>query len=458
MSALSGVVTAVHPHLRFLPTGPGMAGALSARPSFPQMEWQDAEFGVIFHFDISVATKNFHGDNDTRSTFDPKDYNPRHLDTDQWIRAAKDAGAAYAVFTATHFGGFLQWQSDLYPYGLKQAAWKGGRGDIVADFVKSCGKYGIKPGLYLSTHRNAYWQVDAHFVDWGKGRGTAAQQRYNRVCEKMTEELCSRYGRLLQIWYDAGVKTPAEGGPDVLPVFERLQPHGIFYSSSQRSDIRWVGNEKGFAGYPCWATMPGGTISHNSPSWKGILGKGDPDGTYWSPAMVDTPLRGAGGIHSWFWKPGQDKGVYSLDQLLTIHERSVGRNSNMLLGVVVNPEGLVPEGDAARLTELGKTIQRIYGHPAAATRGEGKHLLIRLKKPVSLNRYVLEEDIQFGERVRSYRLKGRSGGGQWSVLDTGSCIGHKRIGRIDPAGKYSEVVLEIAESTDEPRMRRFALY
>ena len=277
-------------------------------PTFPQIEWQDSEFGIIFHFDISVATNNIRGDNAVKETFDPKEYNPAKLDTDQWVRAAKEAGATYAVFTATHFGGFLQWQSDLYPYGLKQAKWRNGKGDIVADFVKSCYKYNIKPGLYLSTHRNAFWEVDNHYVDWGKGKGTDKQKEFNRICEKMTEELCSRYGRLLEIWFDAGVKTPSEGGPDVLPIFEKYQPNGLFYNSSQRSDFRWVGNEGGFADYPCWATMPGDAYSHNAASWRNILGKGDPDGKVWSPAMVDFTLRGANGIHSWFWKPNQENG------------------------------------------------------------------------------------------------------------------------------------------------------
>lgn len=456
MSALSGMFFVAPPALHGIRDG-GTVTTI-ARPSFSQMEWQDAELGVIFHFDISVATGNIRGDNQTRDTFDPKGYDPRALDTDQWVRAARDAGAGYAIFTATHFGGFLQWQSDLYPYGLKQAAWKNGRGDIVGDFVRSCYKYRVKPGLYLSTHRNAYQHVDAHFVDWGKGKGTAAQRKYNTLCEKMTEELCSRYGRLLQIWYDAGVKTPAEGGPDVLRVFERWQPHGIFYSSTQRSDTRWVGNESGFANYPCWATMPGGVISHNSPTWKDILGKGDPDGMVWSPAMTDIPLRGANGIHSWFWKPGQETGVYSLEQLMKIHEQSVGRNTNMVVGVVINPDGLVPEGDAVRLGEFGERVRKMYSRPVATAKGAGSRLAIDLKGPVALSRYVVQEDIEYGERVRAYRLKGRSADGRWTDLDQGSCIGHKRIGRIATPSKYTAVALEVEDSTDVPQIRQLSLY
>ena len=39
------------------------------------------------------------------------------------MEAAKAYGAKYVVFVAKHCSGFLQWQSDLYPYGLKQAPW-----------------------------------------------------------------------------------------------------------------------------------------------------------------------------------------------------------------------------------------------------------------------------------------------------------------------------------------------
>jgi alpha-L-fucosidase len=425
-------------------------------PTYPQLEWQDSELGLIFHFDISITAKNFNGDNDIRETFNPKDYNPRKLDTDQWLKAAKAAGATYATFVATHFCGFLQWQSDLYPYGLKQAAWKNGKGDIVADFVESCYKYNIRPGLYLSTNNNAYWQVHNHYVDWGKGKGTAKQMEFNRICEGMVEELCSRYGRLLQIWFDAGNKTPVEGGPDVLPIFEKYQRNGIFYSSTKRADFRWVGNELGFADYPCWATMPNAAkLSHTSPEWGKYLGTGDPNGTIWSPAMVDTPLRGTNGAHSWFWKPGQENGIYSLEQLMQIYEHSVGRNSNMVLGVVINPDGLVPEGDAQRLAEFGESLSKKYANPLGSAKGEGKNITINLKAPQPLNQYIVQEDIRFGERVRSYVVKGQLATDDWIILDKGSCIGHKRIASFSNPGKFKQIVLDITESTDVPFIREF---
>jgi len=142
------------------------------KPTVGQLVWQDAEVGVIFHFDLAICAGEFAPNNMVRKVMAPSLYNPKKLDTDQWLEAAKAAGAKYAIFTATHFNGFMQWQSDLYPYGVKQAKWRNGKGDAVGDFVNSCRKHGVKPGLYFSTHRNVYWGVWGHYVDWGKARDT----------------------------------------------------------------------------------------------------------------------------------------------------------------------------------------------------------------------------------------------------------------------------------------------
>ncbi len=106
----------------------------------------------------------------------------------------------------------------------------------------------------------------------------------------MLTELCSRYGPIVEVWFDAGTKIPSEGGPDVLPIFNKYQPYSVFYHCSKRADHRWIGNESSYANYPCWATMPHGEKqSRNAPSWRPILGTGDPDGEIWSPGMVDVP-------------------------------------------------------------------------------------------------------------------------------------------------------------------------
>ena len=430
-----------------------------ALPTKAQQVWQDCEIGLIYHFDLPVASGQFASNNQVRQTLDPAGYNPTQLDTDQWIEAAKVAGAKYAIFTATHFNGFMQWQSDLYPYGVKQAKWRGGRGDVVADFVASCHKANILPGIYFSTHRNVYWKVWGHYVDWGKGKETEAQARFNRVAEGMTEELCSRYGPLMQIWYDAGVKAPFQDGPNVLPIFEKHQPESVFYHSPQRSDHRWIGNESGHAGVPCWATMPAGedALSHNSPAWRRHLHGGVAGGGCWSPGMVDVPFRATHGIHNWFWKPDQDHAVYTCEQLETIYDQSVGRNCNLVIGEVVNRDGLVPESDIARLAEFGRATAKRFAEPAGTTSGSGTTVELILAKPHTIDQIVLAEDIARGERVRRYQVEGLTGADAWTTLATGESIGHKWIHRIDPI-EVAQLRLVVTESVAEPAIRTLAAY
>lgn len=426
-------------------------------PTRAQQKWQDAEVGMLFHFDISIATGlTSMGNNTNRKLLDPQKYDPSKLDTDQWIAVAKSAGAKYAIFTATHFQGFMQWQSDLYPYGLKQAKWRNGKGDIIKDFVESCRKADILPGIYFSTHRNVYWEVWDHYVNWGKGKGTPAQAKFNRVAEGMATELFSKYGPLLQIWMDAGVKLPDEGGPDLLPLFDRYQPESIFYNSTKRSDYRWIGNEKGYADYPCWATMPDSEKGISSELWKPILGSGDPDGEIWSPGMVDVPVRGSNGIHNWFWREGQETGLDSTEKLVEMYCDSVGRNCNLVLGEVITPEGLVPEADVKRMAEFGAEIKRRFSDPIASISGTGEKINLKLPRSQKVNQIILMEDISKGERVRKFILQRKTENG-WKTIFEGSCIGHKFIHRFDEI-EVPQLRLVITESVAEPIIKEFVVY
>ena len=127
-----------------------------ACPTDAQLRWQEAGLGAMFSFDIPVY--DIGGYNWTRSyseVVDPAAYMPTKLDTDQWLEIAKAMGAGYAIFTATHVAGFRQWQSPGYPYGLRQAPWRGGKADIVRDFIESCRRYDIRPALFISVRYNA---------------------------------------------------------------------------------------------------------------------------------------------------------------------------------------------------------------------------------------------------------------------------------------------------------------
>ncbi len=427
-------------------------------PTPAQLAWQDFELGLVFHFDLPIFAPG--GWTARKGTLDPNLYQPKKLDTDQWLEAAKAMGARYAVFTATHFNGFLQWQSDLYPHGLKQTNWRNGKADIFGDFVNSCHRQGIAPGVYLSCNRNAYWKVWDHRVNWGKGG--EGQRAFARMGERMTEQLCSRYGPLCEIWYDAGLPAPENGGPDVVPIVERTQPNTVFYHSPRRRDHRWIGNENGVAGDPCWATMPDletADKAHHStrvPEQRHLrdyLAHGDQNGPRWEPAMVDVPIRN----HEWFWRPDHDDRVFPLERLVEMYYTSVGRNSNFILGAVPDRDGLIPQADFKRYAEFGAEIRKRFSTPVAEASGEGEVVGLSLPAVTAIDHVVLMEQIAEGERIRGFEVEGHVGADRWRKLCEGTSVGHKRIERFQPV-EVAALRLRCTKYRAKPKVRSFAAF
>ncbi len=412
------------------------------KPTPEQAVWQDQEIGLYIHYDLPVFKPDWnHREYDRRPG--PEIFNPVRLDTEQWMRAAEAIGAKYAVFVAKHGSGFLSWQSDQYPYGMKQSPFQNGQGDLVRDFVASCRKHGIKPGLYASMSSNGYLEVDnPGLVNRGKGGDAASQARYARICEGMLNELWGNYGRLFEIWFDGGVLDPSQGGPDMLPILRRLQPEAVVFQGPAAS-IRWIGNEDGVAPYPCWATVPEG---------RDYNGAGSPDGTRWLPGECDVPVRR--GI--WLWLPDTEKALFTLDELMDKYYRSVGRNCNLLLNANPDPSGLIPEADMARYKEFGDEVRRRFGRSLAETSGRGATVELKLRAPAPIDHVIVMEDIREGERVRDYVVEGRTDGG-WIELARGQSIGHKRIQRFERA-TVGAVRLRVLRSVAKPLIRKLAVH
>ena len=409
------------------------------KPNSRQLAWQKAEFGAIFHYDLHVfdQQKYTQRNNQITPVWDYQIFNPDQLDTDQWIRAVKDAGCTFALLTATHETGFALFQSEVNPYSMRALNYQNGQGDVVRDFVNSCRKYGIKPGIYVGIRWNSFFGVHNFQVN---GEGSFRDNRqayYNQMIEGMVKELCTNYGELFEIWFDGGADHPDNGVPDVLPIVQQYQPNCLFYHNSQLAEARWGGSESGTVPYPCWATFPN-YYSHASKlpeEQYHYLKHGDPAGNYWMPAMSDAPLRGYQGRHEWFWEPGDEEHIFPLDHLMRMYEESVGRNSTLIIGLTPDPLGLLPEPDVERLKEWGVEIERKFGQAIASWNGDGSpeqrqiELFIPAGNPV--NYLDIREDIRQGERIREYVIE-MSAGTSWVEIGRGTCVGNRRIHPIDP--------------------------
>ena len=172
--------------------------------------------------------------------------------------------------------------------------------------------------------------------------------------------------------------------------------------------------------------------------------------------MADTPLRGANGRHEWFWEPDDEDNICSLETLMDMYEKSVGRNATLIVGLTPDPSGLLPTGDCKRLEEWGQEIDRRWGNPLAQTSGTARQLTLSVKNNPEVTYCILQEDITKGERIRHYEIEAKVDG-RWIQVATGESVGHKRIEKIGPV-KASAFRLKVTESVGQPKICNFSIY
>lgn len=401
------------------------------RPTPQQVAWQDFEVGMFIHFAPSTWQDQEYDDLST-----PLDkINPEKLDTDRWVHAAEVMGAKYIVFVAKHVGGFCMWPTDTTDYGIRNTPWWGGKGDVLGDLAESCRKRGMPLGVYLSPQDRKHGAEVS-----GKCKTPDEQAAYNKLYRQQLTEVLSRYGRMVEVWFD---------GSNVIEVGDILKqyaPAAMIFQGPYAT-IRWVGNEDGFAPYPAWNAVP-------EEIWracKATAEHGDSDGTIWLPNECDARMR-----RHWFWNTKNAPTLKTVDHLMDMYYRSVGHGANLLLNHTPDTSGLIPEADVRRGAEFGAEVKRRFGRSLAEISGTGMVVELKLSAAREIDHIITMEDIRQGERVRAYVIEGRVGG-EWVELASGSAVGHKKIDRIHPV-EVSRVRLRVTASSAEPVIRRLAVY
>jgi alpha-L-fucosidase len=403
-----------------------------ARPTLDQLKWQDLEMGMFIHF----APNTWQGVEQDNLSTPLSEVKPKLLNTDQWASTAVDLGAKYIVFVAKHSGGFCMWQTETTKYSIGNTPWRGGHGDVLADVSASCRKFGLKLGVYVSPR-------DAKF---GAGIGglckTPAQQKiYNAIYRRQLTEVLSRYGSMVEIWFD---------GSNVIPVgdiLDRYARHAMIFQGPHAT-IRWAGNEDGFVPYPAWNSI---SVTDAKTGVATALNS-DPNGSVWMPNEVDVSILRP----YWFWSETKQRNLLSLDAMVEIYYRSIGRGAQLLLNIPPDTTGLMPAEDVTRAKQFGKEIQRRFGKSVAETSGSGESVTLPLRAGSRVNTFLMQEDCSFGERVRQYKIEAREAG-KWVTLGTGTAIGHKRIQPVSPTNADA-VRLVAVESAARPMIRRLAVF
>ncbi len=449
-------------------------------PSGRQLEWQQLEFIGFLHFTVNTFTDKEWGEGDE----DEKVFAPTAFDADQIARTAGDAGMKQLILTAKHHDGFCLWPSKYTEHSVKNSPWMNGKGDVVKAISEACAKHGLKFGVYLSP--------------WDRNQKDYGRAEYLTYYRNQLRELLTQYGPISEVWFDG-----ANGGfgyyggarerrmidrqtyyhwPETWQIVRELQPAACMFSDAG-PDVRWVGNEDGMAGDPCWATLNAADFAPGAADGK-RLNRGDRPGTHWVPAECDVSIR-----PGWFYHAGEDSKVKTPGQLLDLYYASVGRGAVLLLNLPPDRRGQIHENDVKSLRELRRLLDATFANDlarkakasASNTRGgdsrfapenatdgrretfwttddsiENADLILDLGQAATFNVVRLREFLPLGQRVEAFALD-QWKDGQWVEFATGTSIGNCRLIRREPV-TTGRVRLRITRAPVCPAIAEIGLF
>ncbi|MDN5213617.1 alpha-L-fucosidase [Fulvivirgaceae bacterium BMA12] len=436
-----------------------------AKPLPKQIAFADWEVGAFIHFGLNPFTGQEHGDGKES----PSKFNPTELDAEQWVLTAKSLGAKYICLTARHEGGFCLWPSKTTSYTIANSPYKGGKGDIVQEFVDACRKHGLKIGLYHTsshdTNTGLSWYDGP--IGWGPSRdslmGIAFQdaefkKRYREVQMAQVRELLTNYGPIDFMWSDHW------GAPDTEHVWHPitdlvadLQPNMVFMGPET-----WVpGNESGHVVYPMWNavhTLDGTNYTRPAPNkgdvdtendyglLEGEVRTGHPLGAYWR--VRECPTSSTFHSGGWFWHPGRTR-AKELPEHIDLYYRTVGLGANVIINLPPDTRGLIPDDIVAAAKAFGDEIKNRFGNPIAGSDAipAGNTFELSWEEPTEVNTIVLMEHIANGQKAVRYTLeafldrewvelkhanKFPSARPPYNSVPGYETIGHKKIDRVEP--------------------------
>lgn len=395
-------------------------------PTNNQLLWQQMETTAFLHFTVNTFTDKEWGDGTEKESV----FNPTKLDARQWIIALKEAGFKMAILTCKHHDGFCLWPSAFTNHSIKNSPWKNGKGDVVKEVSDACHEYGLKFGVYLSP--------------WDRHESSYGTPAYNTYYKNQLKELLTNYGEIAEVWFDGAkgenAKNMEYDFKGYWALVRQLQPNAVIFSDAG-PDVRWVGNESGNAGQTCWSTIDTAGMEPGKAD-ASYLNTGDPNGKYWIPAETDVSIR-----PGWFYHPSENDKVKTPAQLVNLYYQSVGHNSLLLLNIPSNREGLLCKEDVKNIKEFRKILNETFstnlakGNVASSltdkklntfiSLNENEPLVIDLKKPVTIDRAMFQENIGNGQRIINARLEYWDGT-NWEKLESFTTVGYKRLLKCKP--------------------------
>jgi alpha-L-fucosidase len=457
-----------------------------AIPSERQLRWQEMEVNAFLHFTVNTFTDKEwgYGDEDP-SVFDPTDFKPDNI-----AAALAAAGVKGVILTCKHHDGFCLWPTKTTDHSIAHSAWRDGKGDVVKDVSDAARRHGLDFGVYLSP--------------WDRSAPSYGTPDYIEMYRSQLRELLTGYGPLFEVWYDG-----ANGGDGYYggakekrsidrrtyydwaktwDIVRKLQPGAVIFSDIG-PDVRWVGNEKGFAAETSWETYDPVGVD-GGPAAPGYVREsentaGQRNASQWLPAECDVSIR-----PGWFWHEAENGKVKTAAELFDLYTKCVGRGGNMLLNVPPDRRGQLHEADIAVLKQFGGLLRAAFRTNLALrakmepsnVRGESPNfgasklvdgdrytywatddavttpeLVVDFGKDQSFNLIRLRENIKLGQRIEAVALDTWVKS-KWEQFATATSIGACRIIRLDQPVTTRKLRLRVTKSPVSIALSELGIY
>ena len=356
---------------------------------------------------------------------------------------------------------------------------------MVCEFADACREHGLKFGVYLSP-----W--DRNHPDYGK-------PAYIEYFQNQLTELLTNYGEILSSWYDGSLGGSGYYGgarqnrivdrreyyqwDETWEIVRKLQPQAVIFSDAS-PDVRWVGNEEGQAGDPCWMTLERSVCYPGMPDYP-VLTSGHRKGSDWVPPECNTSLRRA-----WFYHPRNDANGRNPGELVDLYFQSVGRGACLNLNLSPNPQGRLTERNEAAVMAFGNWLADTFSNDVARSgvaaassvrdndpaygpgnvvdgrrdtfwppADDGKSapdLVLQFLEQVVFDVVRLREHLPLGQRVELFALD-EWRDGRWQQIHRGETIGPQRLVRLGRPFQTGKLRLRILHASATPAIAELGL-
>lgn len=475
-------------------------------PNENQYEYQKQELAAFCHFGPNTFNEIEWGENYGDRTPDDIFKLEEDFDADTFVKTIKEAGFEKLIVTAKHHDGFCIWNSKWTTYDVQSTSYAEKNydnlgGDVLAEISAACTKYDVDMGLYLSPwdiHDKSYGYYDKDGKPTTKDEDVLDYNDYynNQLEEILGNPIYGNDGHFKEVWMDGAKGSGANAQDyDFKRWFATIQKHEgkeagfesdcMLFGAEAYTTVRWIGNELGYANEETWSKSKVNYENNTIDSKKvGSYTVGYEDGNQWTVPESDARI-----TSGWFW--GTTKNTpKSVEDLAGMYFNSVGHNSPLLLNIPPNNHGKVDDAILQRVTEFGQNVKDTFKSNLAAhgiaqateVRGndvayspenvlDGKdetywtvndgtksgQLVVDLGETKTFDVVSIEEAIQFGQRIKEFKVEYSNDGGEWKVFDQGTTIGAKRLCR-EGAVKADKLRITVATSKDVPILSEVGVY